>query len=70
MLIRKKGDNRKMILELTKLYNTLSLIDTRGDNTKTMADCLRFVEQLIADEKKKQSQNKTVEGDDQDDQKL
>lgn len=33
--------------ELTKLYNTLLTIETRGVHTKTMADCLRFTEQLI-----------------------
>lgn len=33
--------------ELTKLYNTLLTIETRGAHTKTMADCLRFTEQLI-----------------------
>lgn len=32
--------------ELIKLYNTLLLIETRGESTKIMADCLRFVEQL------------------------
>lgn len=32
--------------ELLKLYNTLLLIETRGESTKIMADCLRFVEQL------------------------
>lgn len=34
--------------ELTKLYNTLLTIETKGAHTKTMADCLRFTEQLIA----------------------
>ena len=35
--------------KLSKLYNTLSLIETKGDNTKIMADCLRFIEQIITD---------------------
>lgn len=35
-------------IELLKLYNTLATIETKGDSTKTMADCLRFVEQLRA----------------------
>lgn len=34
--------------ELTKLYNTMLTIETKGIHTKTMADCLRFTEQLIA----------------------
>lgn len=33
--------------DLVKLYNTLKLVETRGDSTVTMADCLRFLEQLI-----------------------
>lgn len=40
-----------MVNELTRLYNTLVLIETKGDSTKTMADCLRFLEHLIATEK-------------------
>lgn len=31
---------------LIKLYNTLALIETKGENTKTMAQCLMFTEQL------------------------
>lgn len=32
---------------LQKLYNTLALIETKGENTKIMADCLRFMEKMI-----------------------
>lgn len=32
--------------ELTKLYNTMLMIETKGESTKIMADCLRFLEQL------------------------
>ena len=42
-----------MVNELTKLLNTLATIETRGVNTKTMADCLRFLERLIEDEQNK-----------------
>lgn len=35
--------------KLTKLYNTLSLVETKGENTKTMALCLNYVQQLIAE---------------------
>lgn len=31
--------------EMIKLYNTLLTIETKGEHTKTMADCLRFIEQ-------------------------
>ena len=37
-----------MVNDLAKLYNTLKLIDTKGDSTIYMADCLRFIEQMIA----------------------
>lgn len=36
--------------KLTKLYNTLATIETRGESTKTMAVCLQYVEQLIREE--------------------
>ena len=38
---------------LRKLYNTLSLIETRGENTKIMANCLMYIEQMIKDEEEK-----------------
>ena len=31
--------------ELMKLYNTLSLVETKGESTKIMAQCLQFIEQ-------------------------
>lgn len=36
-----------MKTELRKLYNTLMIVETKGDSTKTISDCLRFMEQLI-----------------------
>ena len=43
---------------LQKLYNTLVLIETKGESTKILADCLRYTEQLIqhapAEEQKKE----------------
>lgn len=38
---------------LRKLYNTMLLIETKGENTKIMAECIRFVEQLITEEAQK-----------------
>ena len=32
--------------ELQKLYNTLLTIETKGESTIIMADCLRFLDQL------------------------
>lgn len=33
--------------KIQTLYNTLLLIETKGESTKIMADCLRYAEQLI-----------------------
>jgi hypothetical protein len=40
-----------MVENLTKLYNTLALVETKGESTKTMAKCLQFIELLIDDQK-------------------
>ena len=36
-----------MVNELTKLYNTLMLIETKGESTKLMGQCLNFTQGLI-----------------------
>lgn len=36
-----------MVDELVKLYNTMMLIETKGENTKQMAMCLNYLSQLI-----------------------
>jgi hypothetical protein len=36
-----------MVEKLTKLYNTLALIETKGENTKLMAQCLNYTAALI-----------------------
>ncbi len=46
-----------MEVKLVQLYNTLSTIDTRGQNTKVMADCLRFLEDIIKQEQTKKENN-------------
>ena len=33
--------------KLVQLRNTMGLIETKGENTKIMAQCLAFTEQLI-----------------------
>ena len=40
---------------LKKLYNTMLLIETKGESTKIMAECIKFLEQLITEEAKKSS---------------
>ena len=45
--------------KLQTLYNTLLLIETKGENSKIMADCLRFTEKMIreADEAAKKEED-------------
>ena len=43
-----------MTEKLSKLYNTLLLIETKGENTKVMAQCLQFIENMIIEEKTKE----------------
>ena len=35
--------------KLQMLYNTLKVVETKGESTKVMADCMRYVEQLIVE---------------------
>lgn len=48
-------------MELTKLYNTLLTVETKGENTVVMADCLRFTKQLIDIAPEKQEEPKQAE---------
>ena len=40
-----RGDSMKE--ELTNLFNTLCQIETKGQSSIIMGDCLRYLEQLI-----------------------
>ena len=40
--------------ELQKLYNTLLAVETKGDSILVIADCLKFVSQLILKCKEKE----------------
>lgn len=44
---------------LVKLYNTLLLIETKGESTKIMGQCLQFMEQMIAEEQDKKPEEGT-----------
>lgn len=46
--------------ELMKLYNTLMLVETKGESTKTMGTCLQFLENLIAKIRLDENQVKNV----------
>ena len=37
----------KHVQDLTKIYNTLLLISTRGEETMIMAECLKALQQVV-----------------------
>lgn len=39
--------------KLINLYNTMILVETKGENTLIMADCIKFVRQCIGELKDK-----------------
>lgn len=39
--------SEKYVQDLTKLYNTLLLISTRGEDTMIMAECLRALQGTV-----------------------
>lgn len=41
--------NNEQITQLGRIYNTLMLIETKGDNTVLMAECLSAIKQLYID---------------------
>lgn len=51
--------------KLTKLYNTLMTIETKGENTKVMAVCLNYTAGLIDEARTAKAEAKPVnkEGD-------
>ena len=44
--------------ELTKLYNTMMLVETKGESTKIMGNCLQYLDNLIG---KARSEEKSSE---------
>ena len=46
----------EIINDLAKLYNTLMLINTKGEDTKYMSNCLQYLEGMIAREQAKAAQ--------------
>ena len=42
--------------KLVRLYNTLKTVETKGNSTIVMADCIRYVEQLIAEAQNSESE--------------
>ena len=48
-----------MVEELIKLRNTMMQIETKGDSTKLMTNCLYFIEDMINKENQKASESKS-----------
>lgn len=49
--------------KLRILYNTLLTIETKGESTKTMAQCLAFTEGLIREAAEAEARKAEVQGD-------
>lgn len=57
-----------MLEKLQKLYNTLGTIETKGANTKRMAICLTYLEEIIqeqAENERKSAETEATEGEDE-----
>lgn len=54
-----------MKTDLMKLYNTLKDVETKGESTKIMADCLRFIEGLVANMKDDKAEDKAKDSKDE-----
>ena len=52
-----------MEIKLAKLHNTLCLISTKGDDAKSLADCLMFIEQANLELKAEANKPKDVPRD-------
>lgn len=52
-----------MVEELSKLYNTMLLVETKGESTKHMANCLNYLTALINREASKTAAAETESGD-------
>lgn len=55
-----------MVNELTALYNTLMRVETKGESTILMAQCVNYTKQLIskcANEQKAEAEKASEEGD-------
>lgn len=53
--------NEQELKQLGKIYNTLTLISTKGDDTITMAECLKALRTLYQEMKNKPIQEEEEE---------
>lgn len=54
-----------MYEKLIQLYKTLELIETKGESTKIMCDCLIFTERLIGEAAKAKEEVENTKEDSQ-----
>lgn len=47
--------------KLIRLYNTLMLIETKGESTKTMAQCLNYIQALAEEAKQLEAKASEVQ---------
>lgn len=46
----------QIIAQLVRIYNTLMLVETKGESTLTFADCLRALQTLVTTLQKKEGE--------------
>ena len=46
---------QEQLIQLSRIYNTLLTVETRGENTLVMADCVRAFETVVKDIQKTNS---------------
>ena len=46
---------QEQLIQLSRIYNTLLTVETRGENTLVMADCVRAFETVVKDIQKANS---------------
>ena len=51
---------REQVEQLTRIYNTMLNIGTKGEDTLIMADCLRALEQVVVQVSKTEGANEAM----------
>ena len=55
--------SEEQLIQLSRIYNTLLTIETRGDNTIAMGDCLRAFQQSVQEIQKQPLEVATPEAE-------
>lgn len=53
--------SQEQLILLQRIYNTLMLVSTKGEDTMTMADCLQAMQNLIEQLKQEQIERTATE---------